>query len=430
VVVEQQKQSQGYHPLLGWVIWLVAALFYAYEFTHRVSPSVMVPELMTQFGVTRAELGHLSAYYFYAYAFWQIPAGILIDKYGPRLLLILAALIVVFGSFLMTTAETLVMANISRLLIGTGSAFAFVGCLKIGSKWLSAKQFPLLVGLTNFFGALGAILGGGPLAISVDLLGWRLTLVMLTFIGAVITLLLWAIVYDPNSSQDAQTKQKAEPGPSFVTGLVYVIRSKQTWLIALYATLLVIPIVAFAELWSVRFFEVVHGMSKTKAASMNSIVFTGILIGGPVIGWLASRWPQLKTIMILCTLSALICLLGVLYVNNLTPILLGGLLFFYGAMTANMLLCFTLITKLHPQWMSATAIGIVNTFVMAGGAVFQPLLGKLLDLQLGNLYIQAEMELGSDQYKIAVLILPLCLVLALSLTRFIKTGHKRAHSIT
>lgn len=74
----------AYPAYLPWLIWCIAALFYFYEFFLQVSPNVMVPELMSSFHVTAASLGNLAAFYFYAYAIMQIPAGVLLDFFGPR----------------------------------------------------------------------------------------------------------------------------------------------------------------------------------------------------------------------------------------------------------------------------------------------------------------------------------------------------------
>jgi fucose permease len=75
---------------LKWFIWLLAAGFYFYEFVLRVSPSVMVDELMTSFGITASAVGVLSAFYLYAYAPMQLPVGLLMDRYGIKKILSLA----------------------------------------------------------------------------------------------------------------------------------------------------------------------------------------------------------------------------------------------------------------------------------------------------------------------------------------------------
>ncbi|MGD9590976.1 MAG: MFS transporter, partial [Candidatus Berkiella sp.] len=171
--IPQNKNTLVQYAFGGWALWFIAALFYAYEFIHRVVPSILTEELRITFSVNEHQLGIIGAMYFYAYALFQLPAGILVDKYGAKRLLVIASTVLTLGSFIFATTTNPSIAQISRFMIGMGSAFAFVGCLKIGGQWLSDSAFPLVVGLTNFFGTMGALSGGKPLAILVNSFGWQ-----------------------------------------------------------------------------------------------------------------------------------------------------------------------------------------------------------------------------------------------------------------
>src|SRR4051812_29652465 len=116
--------------------WTVASLFFLYAFVHRVSPSVMVEELMRDFAVGAAVLGNLSAFYFYTYAGLQIPVGLLMDRIGPRRLTTAAALLCAVGSLLFAVSDTVALASFGRALIGAGAGFSFVGALAVATQWL------------------------------------------------------------------------------------------------------------------------------------------------------------------------------------------------------------------------------------------------------------------------------------------------------
>jgi len=111
-------------PVLG---WMTAALFFFYAWVLRVAPSVMVEELMRDFAVGAAVLGNLSAAYFYGYAGMQIPVGVLLDRFGPRRLLAVAALACAGGCVLFATGTTLATVTAGRFLIGASAAFSLVG---------------------------------------------------------------------------------------------------------------------------------------------------------------------------------------------------------------------------------------------------------------------------------------------------------------
>ena len=115
-------------PLLG---WLVGAVFFFYAWILRVSPSVMVEDLMRDFAVGGAVVGNLSALYFYGYAGMQIPVGLLLDRFGPRRLMTGAAGLVAVACLLFASSHGLVGASATRFLIGAGCAFSLVGAMAV-----------------------------------------------------------------------------------------------------------------------------------------------------------------------------------------------------------------------------------------------------------------------------------------------------------
>ena len=108
-------------------VWGLAAVFYLYELMLLVSPSVMVDDLSLTFRTSAEQLGSLAAFYYYAYALMQIPVGLLMDRYGPRLLLTIAAMLCAFGSVTFGHAHSLEMAEWGRFTMGIGGSFAVVG---------------------------------------------------------------------------------------------------------------------------------------------------------------------------------------------------------------------------------------------------------------------------------------------------------------
>ncbi|MEL7430373.1 MAG: MFS transporter, partial [Pseudomonadota bacterium] len=130
----------------AWFIWSLAALAFGYAFFQRVTPGIMVQDLMSEFTIGAAVLGTLSALYFYPYVIMQIPLGVLIDRWGARLLLSLALSVAGIGSVVFATATSVELAYVGRLLIGIGSAVGFLGSLAIASKWFPPHRFAMLAG--------------------------------------------------------------------------------------------------------------------------------------------------------------------------------------------------------------------------------------------------------------------------------------------
>ncbi|MFI4937554.1 MAG: MFS transporter [Candidatus Berkiellales bacterium] len=395
----------------GWALWSISALYYAYEFIHRVAPSVLTSHLREAFSVNNHQLASIGAMYFYAYAAFQLPAGILIDRYGTKRILFLASITLTFGSFLFSTTSSSLVAHISRFMIGAGSAFAFIGCLKIGAQWLAMSSFPLVIGLTNLCGTLGALSGGTPLSYLVQQIGWREAMMYLSFAGIFITLLIWLFLEEKPTNHTSQTTSHG-----LFAGLWLVMKTPQSWLIAIYGALLVAPIAALPEMWGVEYLKMSHDIPETKAAAITHTIFIGTAVGGPLIGWFLTIIRDEVHFMMFATLGALSLLSLFLYWLHVPHNSLHLILFVYGVLTANMLLCFALMAELHPDWAQGAAIGFTNMIIMSSGGITQHAVGWILHLLKEN---RGGVALPED-YHVALSILPLCLVVALVISLFIK----------
>ena len=131
------KIKQSLAPIYPWIIWTLAASFFFYKYLIQVSPSVMTDDLMKAFDIHGAGLGNLSAFYFYAYLIMQIPVGIMLDKFSPRLLTTAAIFLCSVSTFLFAHSDSLWLACVYRALMGAGAAFAAVSCFKLAALWFS-----------------------------------------------------------------------------------------------------------------------------------------------------------------------------------------------------------------------------------------------------------------------------------------------------
>ena len=410
---------------LPWLVWGLPALFYFYEYFLQVSPGVMVPELMKAFNVNAAELGNLAAYYFYSYALMQIPVGVLLDRYGPRILLTIATAICMVGCLLFGMATNLDMAKIGRLLIGLGSAFAAIGCLTLAARWFPIRRFALLTGLTVMIAMLGAIGGQTPLAIFVSTLGWRTSMMVLGVIGGVIAWLIWKIVRDdpPQAIESQATSVSHVEQKSLLDSLKIVIKSKQTWLVAIYGGLVFAPTSIFGSLWGVPFLMAHHGLSRPAAAGVISMLFVGWAIGSGLSGWFSDTIGKRKLPMLLGAIGAFITITALIYLPQLSIFWINALLFLFGVFSSGFLPAFSIIREINPINVSGTALGFMNAVNMVGGALGQPLVGWLLD-SVWNGKLEAGVRIYSiANFHFALAVLPICIALSLITLFFIRETH-------
>ena len=156
----------------------------------------MTAELSQAFGLTAAALGNLSAFYFYSYVAMQIPTGLLADRFGPRVLLTVGAIVAGIGTAVFAMATDTWTANLGRLLIGGSVGVALVSMLKLASHWMPTQQFALTSGLALAVGGGAAVFAGAPLHMLVDAFGWRAVMWASAAVTMLLGVLTWVLVRD------------------------------------------------------------------------------------------------------------------------------------------------------------------------------------------------------------------------------------------
>ncbi len=374
--------GRGPAPAVGlfpWLVWSLGAIFFCYGFFQRVAPSVMVDQLMRDFQVGGALLGGLSAFYFYAYASLQIPVGLLMDRYGPRRMLGLGALLCAGGSLAFGLAEQVEWAYAGRLLIGAGAGFGFVGTLKLATLWFPPQRFAQLAGMTMMLGMVGGILGQAPLAAVVEGFGWRGTMLWAALVGTLLALGIWLIVRD-GAAGAARHPEKPRAAGSLRGGILRVLRTPQLWVLVLVAASMSAPMLTIGGLWGVPWLMHVHGLGRPEAAATVSLLLIGWAVGSPVAGGLSDRLGRRRLPLTLGALLGLSCLTALLYLPGLSVAALSVLFFASGLGMGSMAICYAMARETLSAGDSGTGIGLVNTATVGSGALFQPLVGWLLDL--------------------------------------------------
>jgi MFS family permease len=363
---------------MTWAVWGLVALFYAYGALQRVAPAVMVPNLMAEFEVNAATLGSVSAFYFYAYAGLQMPVGLMLDRWGARRMMTAAALLTALGGVLFAMAGGVGAANLGRFLIGAGSSFTWIGCLTVAAAWFPPRRFALATGLSTLAGMIGAIAGQAPLAALVAATGWRAAMLGIGLVALALAGALWLVVRDrPRAPAAPRT---APSLASLFAGLRDVATDGQLWVAAFAGCMMSTPVLVFAGLWGVPYLRAAYGLSAPSAALYASLMMVGWAVGGPAFGWLSDRTGRRRGPMIAGAAGLLATTLAVFYLPGL-PV--GGaavLLFLNGVMAGSMVLVFAVIRERWRAGQVGAAFGLVNTVIMGSGAVFQPLVGFLLDL--------------------------------------------------
>ncbi|MDW7709763.1 MAG: MFS transporter [Deferrisomatales bacterium] len=370
---------------LAWTVWGLGAALYLIGFYQRVAPAVMTAELTRDFGLSGAALGNLSAFYFYSYVAMQVPTGILADRWGPRKLLAAGAGVAAAGSAVFALAGTLAGAGAGRLLVGGSVAVAFVGMLKLASRWFAPRQFALATGMALFCGIIGAVFAGVPLRLLVAALGWRPVMLVSALFAFGVAAAIWLVVRDDPAERGYRSH--AHPGADdaqrrphgIFSGIREVFRFRNTWLLTLAPGGVVGCVLTFSGLWGIPFLTSHYGLSPTHAAALTSALLVAWAVGGPLFGFASDHWGRRKPLYVLgCALVTASWGLIVLVPNLPLPLLTGALLV-AGLASGGMIIGFAFAKESVPSPLAGTVSGVVNMGVMTGPMILQPAVGWVLD---------------------------------------------------
>lgn len=411
--------SQSSSSLLKWSIWTLAAVFYFYEFILRVSPSVMVTELMSSFGITASAVGVLSAFYLYAYAPMQLPVGILMDRYGVKKVLSIASIVCGVGALFFSAAGDLSVASLGRLMIGAGSSFAFIAMVYVTSHWFPQRKRAFLIGIANSIAMLGASAGSGPLTMVIKNFGWRQAIASFGVFGVILGIAVYIIF--KMDRHDREVEQKTSSEDTNVFGNLRSVTSKRgIWFNALAALFFYMTTTAFAGLWGLSFVQNAYDVSKEVAGYAMSMVFAGWLVGGPLMGLWSDLIGKRVTAIRLGILGALSCLIPVIYFPSIPVFAVYILLFLVGLFSSAELLSFTLAIELNSMRAKATTAAFTNFMISCGDAIVQPLVGFLLDLNWSGAMHEGIRIYSTKDYQMALTCLPVTLVFGFICLFFVK----------
>ena len=276
----------------GYVIYAVLCAGLVTSQFFRVSNAVIAPELMAEIAIGTETMGVVNGTYFLAFAAMQIPAGMLLDRYGARRMVPSLFLLAVAGSVLYAAAQSGPELIAGRALIGIGCALGLMGPMVVIARWFEPERYARLISLLFTVGGLGSLMASTPLAAVSEAIGWRGAFYLMAALTGVIAVLIYLIVRDapPGSSHE---KPRQETIGEMWRGLREVLALREMWWICAvqfvsYGTMLTI-----VGLWAGPYLNDVHGLRGVDRGNallgLNILLFAAVMLFSQAERWLDSR---------------------------------------------------------------------------------------------------------------------------------------------
>ena len=285
-----------------WAVWGVGVLAYVLAVAQRTTLGVAGLDAAQRFAVSPGVLSTFVFVQIAVYVAAQLPAGVLVDRYGSRLMLAVSALVMASGQLLLAVAPTFPLAVLARVLVGAGDAVVFTATLALIPRWFAARRVPVMTQLTTILCQLGQVVSAVPFAAVLHGAGWGTAFGGAAGAGAVVAVLAWAVV-------------RNAPAATWSPGAALPLRAAFAQVRAVWArpgTRLgffghmgtQFSMMVFTLLWGVPYLVTAQGLSASTAGALLALFVAATIAVGPVMGVLTMRHPLRRSWLLLLVTAA------------------------------------------------------------------------------------------------------------------------------
>ncbi|MFP4194778.1 MAG: MFS transporter [Desulfobacterales bacterium] len=361
-----------------WGVFVLTSLFFLLSQFYRASMAVISSDLISDLGLSASDLSLLSSSFFYAFALVQIPIGLSLDRFSPRITMSVLSFFGVAGALCFAWAGSLNTALAGRILLGVGMACNLMGPFKLLTLWFGPAQFASLTTIIFSIGAAGSIVSSSPLAVLVQWVGWRWAFTLIAAFHVLLTSVFFLCVRDhPPQSQ------KTQSGPDMselVHGLRILFRTRDYWIISISTFCRYGVYAAIQTLWAGPYLIYGIGLSPVQAGNIILVLNVAFIITGPLCGAFSDRIQLRKGVILagFLGMGATMVLLSLQSTQASTAVLV--LLFAaFGASGSSGGIMYTHIKERMPAHLAGTAMTGVNLFTMVGAAFFVHGMGYIME---------------------------------------------------
>ena len=383
------------NPKLLLVVFCPFASGYFLSFFFRNVNAVISRDLASEFALPASDLGFLTATYLLAFAAFQLPLGVLLDRYGPRRVVAALMCVAAAGALTFGLAQDLLTLSIGRALIGLGVSAGLMGAIKAFTLWFPLSRLATLNGLYLAIGGLGGLSATAPAEAFLGPFGWRALFYGLAAASVLAASLIFLVVPEKPLPGHGQTLRAQ------IAGFGQVFASVPFWRIAAPLVLCHAAYQALQGLWLAPWLYDVAGQTRAAVANYLLAAAVAYAVGSVFFGVSSDRLvragvPRLTVYKLGQSVS--LAMFALLAVGVQTG--LGAILVVYGFTAISAALAYALLTPLFPPEMTGRVITASNVLMFAMSFLFQWGIGVVL-----RLYPVADGRYAPEGYAMAFAIL-------------------------
>jgi MFS family permease len=406
----------------SWLVCFSAALFFFFVFIQVNMFNAISPALIHAFGVDAQQLGQISAGYFYGNLLCLFGAGLVLDRFSTRRVILVTLAFCVIGTGLFALAHSFWQAFFSRLLVGVGGAFCFLSSVRLASRWFPPRRLAFVIGLIVTLAMVGGMVAQAPLTWLTDHMGWRHALAVDAALGGLVWLLIMLVVRDAPKGMDVSAQQQHVSDLGLAASIWQVMKNPQNWLGGFYTSFLNLPIFLFGAMWGNIYLVEVHHLSRADAGLVTMMLFVGMIFGSPFFGWLSDKWRKRRPAMAVGAVIVLGLLLTIMYGQGFGLVTLMVLFAALGFAQGAQVLGYPLVAESNATSLTGTAEGMASTLIMGGGLT-QPIFGWIIERHWNHQFFHSMPLYSQHSFNQALMIMPVAVVLGLVMCWLAKETH-------
>ena len=279
--------------------FILASMLFALGQFHRSSGSVLSSVFAADFALRSNQIGVVIGIMFLAQGLGQIPAGILINRYGTRRALTGMGIVAATGCAIVAASGHWGMLMLGRALIGFGFSAAVMGGFKLFAAWVSEDATTSITGRYLFCGMLGGLLATTPLTLMLEEYGWRMVFVIFCTGTATVALLFYLVVRDAPPGAEIVPQRKLESLKDSLRGVASVFATRKVWPLLLAAPMLYTPVQILAGLWALPYLADMHGLDPLQRSYCLIVLIVFLSLGPLVYGTLDRRVRSRRQLIVI-----------------------------------------------------------------------------------------------------------------------------------